>query len=148
VATGFPTMCKIKHNRRHVGGKPSIVIDTYDLRCQKARELILSRWASRRHRQSDDRLSSLENPRPEGAESSLTENARLHFSLSQQNHTHRNLRSLSRVVFSVDFSSARWTSRRVLATMSVGGVHHQQRTTQDKGYELDGTKRYGSFAAG
>ena len=32
---------------------------------------------------SDDRPPCLENPRPEGAESTLTENAALHFTLSQ-----------------------------------------------------------------
>ena len=34
---------------------------------------------------SDDRSSCLENPRPEGAESSLTETSPLHFRLSQHN---------------------------------------------------------------
>jgi hypothetical protein len=36
---------------------------------------------------SDDRLPCLKNPRPEGAESSLTESALLHFRLSQHTLT-------------------------------------------------------------
>jgi hypothetical protein len=36
---------------------------------------------------SDDRSSCLENPRPEGAESSLTETSPLHFRLSQHRST-------------------------------------------------------------
>jgi hypothetical protein len=36
---------------------------------------------------SDDRSSCLENPRPEGAESSLTETSPLHFRLSQHKGT-------------------------------------------------------------
>jgi hypothetical protein len=43
---------------------------------------------------SDDRSSCLENPRPEGAESSLTETSPLHFRLSQ--HRCRNKRKPKR----------------------------------------------------
>src|SRR5580700_11409083 len=38
---------------------------------------------------SDDRSSCLENPRPEGAESSLTETSPLHFRLSQHKRESR-----------------------------------------------------------
>ena len=40
-----------------------------------------------RKKSSDDRPPCLENPRPEGAESTLTENPLLHFTLSQDTTT-------------------------------------------------------------
>ena len=43
-------------------------------RCLAAREFTLSRLHSNREKLSDDRPQCLENPRPEGAESTLTEN--------------------------------------------------------------------------